>query len=117
MTPYVSVINQFAKPRPVGLHGAIALTRSEGETYTLENGVVLPDQVKFKQLKTALASIPPAWPNSSYGGYDFITDGESSNASEIAVYGKKSGGSLAGYFVPPAGSVVEVLVKAIARIN
>jgi hypothetical protein len=46
-----------------------------------------------------------------------FTDGESSNASEIAVYGKKSGGSLAGYFVPPAGSVVEVLVKAIARIN
>jgi hypothetical protein len=37
--------------------------------------------------------------------------------ARIAVYGKKSGGSLAGYFVPPAGSVVEVLVKAIARIN
>jgi len=72
---------------------------------------------KFKKLKAALASIPAAWPNSSYSGYNFITDAESSGASEIAVYGKKPGGSLAGYFVPPPGSVVETLVKAIAHID
>jgi hypothetical protein len=73
--------------------------------------------LKFKKLKAALGSIPAAWPNASYGGYNFITDAESPTASEIAVYGKKPGGSLAGYFVPPAGSVVENLVKAIAHID
>ena len=72
---------------------------------------------KFKKLKAALASIPAGWPNSSYSGYNFITDAESSKASEIAIYGKKPGVSLAGYFVPPAGSVVETLVKAIAHID
>jgi hypothetical protein len=71
---------------------------------------------KFRQLKTAIASIPAGWAAASYGGYNFITDAESSTASEIAVYGKKAGGS-AGYFVPPAGSVVEGLVKAIANID
>jgi hypothetical protein len=72
---------------------------------------------KFKKLKTALATIPAAWPGASYSGYNFITDAESPTASEIAVYGKKPGGSLAGYFVPPAGSEVESLVKAIAHID
>jgi len=72
---------------------------------------------KFKQLKTALASIPAGWATASYSGYNFITDAESATASEIAVYGKKTGGALAGYFVPPAGSVVEGLVKAIAHID
>jgi hypothetical protein len=38
-------------------------------------------------------------------------------AREIAAYGKRAGGSQVGYFVPPAGSVVEGLVKAIARID
>jgi hypothetical protein len=71
---------------------------------------------KFRQLKTALHSIPASWPASSYTGYNFITDAESSAASEVAVYGKKPGGGLAGYFVPPAGSTVETLVKAIANI-
>lgn len=73
--------------------------------------------LKFKKLKAALASIPAAWPNSSYAGYNFITNAESSGASEIAVYGKKTGGALAGYFVPPAGSQVETLVKEIAHID
>jgi hypothetical protein len=72
---------------------------------------------KFRQLKAALVSIPAGWASASYSGYNFITDAESSTASEIAVYGKKAGGSLAGYFVPPAGSVVEGLVKAIAHID
>jgi hypothetical protein len=72
---------------------------------------------KFNQLKAALASIPAGWPSASYSGYNFITDAESATASEIAVYGKQPGGSLAGYYVPPAGSNVETLVKAIARID
>jgi hypothetical protein len=72
---------------------------------------------KLQNLKTLLASIPAAWPNASYSGYNFITDAESPTASEIAVYGKKPGGSLAGYFVPSAGSAVESLVKAIANID
>jgi hypothetical protein len=72
---------------------------------------------KFKKLRAALAPIPAAWPAASYSGYNFITDAESATASEIAVYGKKTGGSLAGYFVPPPGSVVEGLVKAIAHIG
>ena len=71
---------------------------------------------KFRKLKAALATIPVAWPSASYSGYNFITDAESPTASEIAVYGKKSG-SLAGYFVPPSGSEVEKLVKEIARID
>jgi hypothetical protein len=72
---------------------------------------------KFRQLKTALASIPAAWPAASYAGYNFITDAEGPLASEVAVYGAKPGGSLAGYFVPAAGSTVEALVIAIAHIT
>lgn len=99
------------------------LILKNGECWLLGQGlqqvsvrVFKAHRLKFKKLKAALASIPAAWPNSSYGGYNFITNAESSNASEIAVYGKKPS-SLAGYFVPPAGSVVETLVKAIARID
>ena len=100
------------------------LILKNGECWLLGQGlqqasvkVFKANHAKFKKLKAALASIPAAWPNSSYSGYNFITDAESANASEIAVYGKKPGGSLAGYFVPPAGSVVETLVKAIADID
>ena len=73
---------------------------------------------KFNQLKAAIASIPASWPQASYdgNGYNFITDAESATASEIAVYGKQ-GGALAAYYVPPAGSQVEALVKAIAHID
>jgi hypothetical protein len=45
---------------------------------------------KFQRLKMLLASIP-AWPPSSYEGYNFITDAKGPQASEIAVYGKKMG--------------------------
>jgi hypothetical protein len=74
---------------------------------------------KFNQLKTALASIPASWSQASYdgSGYNFITDAESATASEIAVYGKQVGTSLAAYYVPPVGSPVEALVKAIANID
>jgi len=71
---------------------------------------------KFRQLKAALSSIPAAWPRSSYGGYNFITDAEGPNANEIAVFGKQSG-QVGQYYVPPAGSQGEALVKAIANID
>ena len=100
------------------------LILNNGECWLLGQGlqqvsvrVFKANQLKFKKLKDALTPIPAAWPDSSYAGYNFITDAESSTAREIAVYGKKPGGSLAGYFVPPAGSEVETLVKAIARID
>lgn len=72
---------------------------------------------KLRKLKHAIATIPAAWPDASYAGYNFITDAESATASEIAVYGKKAGVGLPGYFVPPAGSEAETLVKAIAKID
>jgi len=103
---------------------AHCLILKNGECWLLGQGlqqvsvrVFKANHLKFKKLMAALAPIPAAWPASSYGGYNFITDAESSNANEIAVYGKKLGASLSGYFVPPPGSAVETLVKAIARID
>jgi hypothetical protein len=100
------------------------LILKNGECWLLGQGleqvtvrVFKANHAKFKQLKTALATIPAAWAAASYTGYDFITNALSATASEIAVYGKKTGGSLAGYFVPAPGSVVEGLVKAIAHID
>jgi hypothetical protein len=75
---------------------------------------------KFKKLTAALATIPASWATASYVGYNFITDAESANASEIAVFGVKPGGSLPAdgeYFVAPPDSDVAKLVKAIARID
>lgn len=72
---------------------------------------------KFRQLTTALRSIPTAWASSSYGGYNFITDAEGPNAHEIAVFGKQPGQNVGQYYVPAAGSQVEALVKAIANID
>lgn len=99
------------------------LILKNGECWLLGQGleqvlvrVFKANKTKFNQLKAALAAIPAAWPTASYGGYNFITDAESSNASEIAVYGKNTN-SQRGYFVPPAGSQVEALVKAIAKID
>ena len=99
------------------------LIMKNGECWLLGQGldpvylrIFKASAAKFKQLKAALSSIPAAWPKSSYDGYDFITDAQGPNASEIAVYGKKPG-KITGYFVPPAGSQVETLVKAIARID
>jgi len=73
---------------------------------------------KFRQLKAALSSIPAAWPQSSYdtNGYNFITDVGGANENEIAVFGKQPGQKIGQYYVPPAGSQVEALVKAIANI-
>ena len=100
------------------------LILKNGECWLLGQGldpvhlrVFKANPAKLRQLKTAIASIPPAWSNSSYDGYDFITDAEGPNAREVAVYGKKPGNTLPGYFVPPAGSQVEQLVKSIAHID
>jgi hypothetical protein len=100
-----------------------ALILTNGECWLLGQGL---DEVfvrvfkapagKFRQLKAALRSIPAGWPLSSYGGYNFITDTEGPNANEIAVFGKQSPQKV-GYYVPPAGSQVEALVKAIANID
>lgn len=75
---------------------------------------------KFKKLKAALASIPAAWPKSIYNtdGYNFITNAlDNATATEVAVFGKKPSDSYGQYYVPPAGSTVEALVKAIANID
>jgi hypothetical protein len=82
---------------------------------TLSKSTVSP--TKLKKLKAALTPIPATWADASYAGYNFITDPESPTASEVAVYGKKAGSGLPGYFVPPAGSEAETLVKAIANID
>lgn len=74
---------------------------------------------KFRQLRRALTSIPATWAQSSYDttGYNFITDATGPNANEIAVFGKQAGKTIGQYYVPPAGSQVEALVKAIANID
>lgn len=74
---------------------------------------------KFRQLTNLLRSIPAGWAQSSYDndGYNFITNAEGPNATEIAVYGKQPGHSLPQYYVPAAGSPVEGLVKTIANID
>jgi hypothetical protein len=55
----------------------------------------------------------------SYTGYNFITDAESSTATEIAGFGLKAGDqpALGTYYVPPPNSDVEKLVKEIAGID
>lgn len=73
---------------------------------------------EFDQLKALLAQgIPPAWPGSSYAGYNFVTDAEGPNASEIAVYGVQAAGALAEYYSAPADSDIGKLVKAIANVD
>ena len=73
---------------------------------------------EFRQLKSQLATIPSAWPSSSYAGYNFITDVESpAGRNEVAVYVQQQGNTLSGYFVPPPGSSVETRVKTIANID
>lgn len=78
-----------------------------------------PDE-KFEQLTAALATtIPDGWAEASYAGYNFITDAESSTATEVAVFGLKANDTptLGKYYVPAPGSDVEKLVKEIAGID
>ena len=103
-----------------------ALILHNGECWLLGQGlnevfvrVFRARAAKFRQLKSALSSIPAAWPQSIYdpNGYNFITDAMGPNANEIAVFGKQPGQKIGQYYVPPAGSHVETLVKAIANID
>ncbi|HEX6478467.1 MAG TPA: hypothetical protein VF043_06455 [Ktedonobacteraceae bacterium] len=74
----------------------------------------------FEKLAAALTTpIPAGWATASYTGYNFITDAESSTATEIAVFGLKVNDppKPGNYYVPPSGSDVEKLVKEIARID
>jgi hypothetical protein len=102
------------------------LINDDGSTYYLGQGlqqVTLETKQAprdlFDRLVMRIAIIPRNWQKASYAdmGYNFITDAEGPYASEIAVYGRKDDGSLADYFVPPAGDEVEQLVKAIADID
>jgi hypothetical protein len=73
-------------------------------------------EAEFKKLKTALNAVPAAWPLCRYGGFNFMTDAEGTNASQIAAYGKRPGGRLAGYFVPPSSSQIEALVRPSPKV-
>ena len=73
----------------------------------------------FKQLVTLLeAGIPGSWAEASYRGYNFITDAEGPQATEIAVFGVPVGGAPpASYYAAPEDSEIGQLVKAIARVD
>lgn len=76
-----------------------------------------PDK-EFDDLVDLLAQgIPADWSRASYTGYDFVTDAEGPNASEIAVYGVQSGNPLAEYYAAPVDSDIGKLVKAIAKVD
>jgi hypothetical protein len=75
---------------------------------------------KHRQLAKLLkAPIPDGWSSASYQGYNFVTDAEGPNASEIAVYGTQPGDIRppGEYYVAPADSEVGLLVKAIAKVD
>src|SRR5262245_31039631 len=100
------------------------LINDDGSTHYLGQGLQQVTLEKkrashdlFNRLVARTKIIPRDWQKSSYAGYNFITDAEGPSASEITVYGQKDDGSLADYFVPPAGDEVEQLVKAIADID
>src|SRR5580700_11301702 len=62
-----------------------------------------PDE-KFEKLIAAIAAtIPAAWADANYTGYNFITDAESPAATQIAVFGRQASDppALGRYFVPP----------------
>jgi len=64
------------------------------------------------------AGLPANWPESSYGGYNFITDPEGPQASEIAVLGRPAGANgLIAYYAAPDGSEIGQLVKDIAQLD
>ncbi|HLX41042.1 MAG TPA: hypothetical protein VKR42_10950 [Ktedonobacteraceae bacterium] len=103
------------------------LILDNGECWLLGQGlraaslrVFKAPEEKFEQLTAAIAAtIPAAWADAGYTGYNFITDPESPAATQIAVFGRQVSDppALGRYFVPPAGSEVETLVKEIAKID
>jgi hypothetical protein len=75
---------------------------------------------KHRQLVHLLKQpIPAGWSPASYQGYNFVTDAEGPNASEIAVYGLQPGDTRppGQYYAAPAISNVGKLVKAIAKVD
>jgi hypothetical protein len=74
---------------------------------------------KHGELVEALAQpVPSSWSPASYQGYNFVTDPEGPNASEVAVYVQPQDSSGSGaYYAAPADSDVASLVKAIADID
>jgi hypothetical protein len=79
-----------------------------------------PDEEKHRHLAELLEQpIPGAWPRASYQGYNFVTDPEGPNATEIAVHGVQPGDpSPPGqYYTAPADSEAGKLVKEIAKID
>lgn len=79
-----------------------------------------PDEERHRRLAELLEQpIPAGWPNASYQGYNFITDAEGPNASEIAVYGVQPGDPRppGQYYAAPADSEIGKLVREIANID
>jgi hypothetical protein len=79
-----------------------------------------PEEAKHRQLAELLEQpVPGGWPKASYQGYNFVTDPEGPNASEIAVHGVQPGDSRppGEYYAAPADSDVGKLVKEIAKID
>ena len=88
------------------------------QTVTLE--LFDPEDEKHRQLVELLESpIPAGWPKASYQAYNFVTDPEGPDATEIAVYGVQPGDPQppGEYYSAPADSEVGKLVKAIAKID
>ncbi len=74
----------------------------------------------FNKLTTALTTpIPAEWTEASNTRYNFITDPTSPTATQITVFGLRANDppALGSYYVPPAGSDIERLVKEIANID
>jgi hypothetical protein len=77
-------------------------------------------EAELAKLKHELEQqIPAGWAQASYAGYNFITDAEGPQASEIAVLGTRAGANLPqpSYYAAPPDSVIGQLVKAIAKID
>ena len=79
-----------------------------------------PEEAKHRQLVELLEQpIPGGWPKASYQGYNFVTDPEGPNGSEIAVHGVQPADSRppGEYYAAPADSDAGKLVKEIAQID
>jgi hypothetical protein len=82
--------------------------------------VLDPPATKHRQLAKLLKEpIPGRWSAASYQGYNFVTDPQGPNASEIAVYGVQPGDPRppGQYYAAPADSEIGMLVKAIAEVD
>ena len=78
-----------------------------------------PEEKHERLLELLEAPIPAAWPPASYSGYNFVTDPEGPQASEIAVHGVQPGDSRppGQYYAAPDTSEIGQLVKDIAQVD